>query len=56
MHEIDRVYGDNMRNNIYKCQKLLHEEFGVDKFDVVCWCYTKFEDGYLKKNHMILLN
>lgn len=49
MNEIDRVYDDNMRNNIYKCQKLLHEEFGVDKFDVVCWCYTKFEDGYLKK-------
>jgi len=49
MKEIDRIYGDNMRNNIYKCQKIIKEELNVDKFDVVCWSYTKFEDGFLKK-------
>ena len=49
MSEIDRIYNDNMRNNIYKCQKLIHEELNVDKFDLICWNYTKFEDGYLKK-------
>ena len=49
MTEIDRIYADNMRNNIYKCQKILKKELNVDKFDLICWCYQKFEDGYLKK-------
>lgn len=49
MPEIDRIYSDKMRNNLYKCQKLIHQELGVDKFDLICWNYTKFADGYLKK-------
>lgn len=49
MSEIDRIYNDNLRNNIYKCQKIIRKEFGVDKFDVIAWNYTRFADGYLKK-------
>ena len=49
MHEIDRIYNDNLRNNLYKTQKIIHKELGVDRFDLICWNYTRFEDGYLKK-------
>lgn len=49
MPEIDRIYNDKLRNNLYKCQKIIKEQFGVDHFDVVCWNYKTFKDGYLKK-------
>ena len=49
MPEIDRIYDDNLRNNLYKCQRIIHEELGVNRFDVVCWNYKTFKDGYLKQ-------
>ena len=47
--EVDNIYRDNMRNNIFKVQKLIKKQFNVEKFDWIAWCYTQFEDGYLKK-------
>ena len=49
MSEIDNIYRDNLRNNLYKCQKLIHKKFNVDKFDVICWNYKTFKDGHLKQ-------
>lgn len=46
---IDSIYKDCMHKNIYKVQKIIKERLGVEQFDVVAWCYTQFEDGYLKQ-------
>jgi hypothetical protein len=46
---VDSIYKDCMHKNIYKAQKMIKDLFNVDRFDVVVWCYTQFEDGYLKQ-------
>lgn len=49
LKNVDLIYKDNMRNNLFKTHKIIKNISNIDHFDEVTWCYETFEDGYLKK-------